>query len=147
MRQQARAESGPAARPAGRKARLKEFLLQVFTWWNGQTLGTRFYTWRKGEFIGEDEFGNRYYRERGGWRRWVVYDGEAEASRVPPGWRGWLTYTTDVAPSQEEYRPHAWEMPYQPNMTGTGAAYRPKGSILTPETREPVDSDYQAWTP
>ncbi|HET7716433.1 MAG TPA: NADH:ubiquinone oxidoreductase subunit NDUFA12, partial [Bauldia sp.] len=27
---------------------MKRFLLQFFTWWNGQTLGTRFFTWRKG---------------------------------------------------------------------------------------------------
>ena len=34
-------------------------LKQFFTWWNGQTLNLRFYTWRKGEFVGEDEYGNR----------------------------------------------------------------------------------------
>ena len=39
-----------------------DFLKQFFTWWNSQTLGLRLYTWRKGEFVGEDEFGNRYYR-------------------------------------------------------------------------------------
>ena len=45
---------------------MKTFLLQFFTWWNGQTLGTRFWTWRKGEFVGSDEAGNRYYREKNG---------------------------------------------------------------------------------
>ncbi|MHA7884845.1 MAG: NADH:ubiquinone oxidoreductase subunit NDUFA12, partial [Nitratireductor rhodophyticola] len=40
---------------------MKKFLLQFFTWWNGQTLGTRFHTWRKGTRVGEDEFGNTYY--------------------------------------------------------------------------------------
>ena len=25
------------------------FFKQFFTWWNGQTLNTRYYTWRKGE--------------------------------------------------------------------------------------------------
>ena len=28
------------------EAPMKTFLLQFFTWWNGQTLGTRFHTWR-----------------------------------------------------------------------------------------------------
>ena len=45
-----------------------------------------------GEFVGEDEFGNRYYRTRGGKidptlgfeRRWVIYNGYTEASCVPP---------------------------------------------------------------
>lgn len=41
---------------------MKKFITQVFTWWNGQTLGTRFHTWRKGERVGEDEFGNIYYQ-------------------------------------------------------------------------------------
>jgi len=45
---------------------MKQTLLQIFTWWNGQTIGTRFHTWRKGERVGEDEFGNVYYRTRGG---------------------------------------------------------------------------------
>ena len=55
------------------------------------SIGTRLLTWWKGEFVGTDEFGNRYYTERGkqyrSWRRrrWVVYDGEVEASRVPAG--------------------------------------------------------------
>jgi NADH:ubiquinone oxidoreductase subunit len=133
------------------KSGIKDFLLQVFTWWNGQTLGTRFYTWRKGELVGEDAFGNLYYRERGksvrDARRWVVYNGEAEATRVGPGWHGWLHFTTDVPPTEDGYRPREWEKPPRPNMTGTPAAYHPKGSILTPETRPPVDGDYQAWTP
>ncbi|MEP3672085.1 MAG: NADH:ubiquinone oxidoreductase subunit NDUFA12, partial [Hyphomicrobiales bacterium] len=41
---------------------MKNFLLQIFTWWRGQTLGTRFYTWRHGERVGEDDSGNVYYR-------------------------------------------------------------------------------------
>ena len=59
---------------------MKDFLLQIFTWWNGQTVGTRFQIWRKGELVGTDEGGNRYYRMRGGDRRWVIYNGPVEAS-------------------------------------------------------------------
>ena len=126
---------------------MKDLLLQIFTWWNGQTMGTRFWTWRKGEFVGEDENGNCYYRERGGDRRWVIYNGDAEASRIPPGWHGWMHYRTDVAPSEEEYAAHEWEKPHEPNHTGTPGAYRPPGSILTPERRPEVTGDYEPWTP
>ena len=60
---------------------MKSFLLKLFTWWNGQTFGTQFWTWKYGEAVGDDEFGNRYYRTRGGKidptlgfeRRWVIY--------------------------------------------------------------------------
>ncbi|MGO4841289.1 NADH:ubiquinone oxidoreductase subunit NDUFA12, partial [Rhizobiaceae sp. 2RAB30] len=27
---------------------MKKFLLQFFTWWNSETLNTRFHTWRHG---------------------------------------------------------------------------------------------------
>ena len=39
-----------------------KWLVQFFTWWNEQTLGTRLHTWRHGERVGEDQFGNVYYR-------------------------------------------------------------------------------------
>jgi NADH:ubiquinone oxidoreductase subunit len=126
---------------------MKLLLLQFFTWWNGATWGTRFHTWRKGEFVGDDVYGNRYYRERGGSRRWVIYSGEAEASHIPPGWYGWMHGRTDVPPPQERYEPFPWQKPHQPNLTGTVGAYRPKGSILTPERRPEVTGDYEPWRP
>lgn len=87
----------------------KQFLTELFTWWNGQTMGTRFHTWRNGELVGQDEFGNTYYRSKGRAvdpalgteRRWVVYNGIAEPSRTPPEWRGWLCHTYEKAPSEE----------------------------------------------
>ena len=30
------------------------FVNRIFTWWNGQTLGTQLWTWRKGQKVGED---------------------------------------------------------------------------------------------
>lgn len=124
-----------------------KFLLEFFTWWNGQTLGTRFFTWRKGERVGEDGFGNVYYRERQGRRRWVIYNGLADASRVPPDWHGWLHYTVDTPPTEENYTPREWQKPHRPNMTGTPQAYRPAGSILTPASRPDATGDYEAWRP
>lgn len=126
---------------------MKAFLLQIFTWWNGQTMGTRFYTWRKGELIGEDEAGNRYYRERNGARRWVIYNGVADASKIPPGWHGWIHYRTDVPPTDESYHPKDWQKPHLENLTGTAGAYFPPGSLVTPEKRPEVTGDYEAWTP
>ena len=32
-------------------------------------------------------------------RRWVIYNGYAEASKVPPDWHGWLHYTFDEPPT------------------------------------------------
>ncbi len=72
------------------------------------TIGTRLFTWLHGEEVGRDAEGNRYYRHKKGGtimsaslqkeRRWVIYAGEDEASRVPPGWNSWLHHTTDKVP-------------------------------------------------
>jgi len=131
---------------------LKTNLLQIFTWWNGQTMGTRFFTWRRGSLVGEDEFGNRYYRYAQPSfplkeRRWVVYNGEAEPTRIPPAWYGWIHHRTDLLPSQEAYEPREWMKPHQPNLTGTPGAYRPKGSLASPENRPRSYGDYEPWTP
>lgn len=130
-------------------------LKQIFTWWNGQTIGTRWHTYRKGERVGTDEFGNIYYRTRGGVkdkalgfeRRWVIYNGETEASMVPPGWHGWLHHRVDTPPSKEEYAPREWQKPHTGNLTGTAGAYRPPGSTLATGKRPAATGDYKPWTP
>jgi NADH:ubiquinone oxidoreductase subunit len=129
------------------------FLKQLFTWWNGQTLNTRFYTWRKGEYVGSDEFGNKYYRAKSAIpdsireRRWVVYNGYSEASAIPPGWHGWMHHRTDQPPGKDAAHPYAWQKAHIPNQTGTPNAYRPSGSILTGSRPAPSAPDYTAWRP
>ena len=133
----------------------KQFLIRFFTWWNGETFGTQLWTARFGELVGEDEYGNRYYRTRGGKidqglgfdRRWVVYNGYAEASMVPPSWHGWLHHTVDVPPTQEQTKTYRWEKPHRPNLTGTPAAHRPSGSTLAQGRRPKATGDYKAWNP
>ena len=125
---------------------MKNFFLQFFTWWNGQTLGTRFFTWRKGERVGEDSAGNIYYKSAKG-KRWVIYNGVAEASAIEPGWHGWMHYRTDTPPSEEDYQAKEWELPHQANLTGTAGAYHPKGSMASRAKRPRVTGDYDAWAP
>jgi NADH:ubiquinone oxidoreductase subunit len=130
---------------------MKKFFLQFFTWWNGQTLGTRLHTWRYGTKVGSDEFGNTYYTggndSEGRTRRWVIYNGYSEATTIPSGWHGWMHYRTDVAPSDQDYKPREWQKPHEQNLTGTAAAYRPEGSIANTGVRPKVTGDYDAWTP
>jgi len=66
---------------------------------------------------------------------------------TPPGWNGWLHHTVDTPPTEEDYRPREWEQPHQPNLTGTPWAYRPSGSTLRNEPRQPTGGDYEAWSP
>lgn len=114
-------------------------------------IGTRLMTWISGRYVGTDEFGNRYYRRRGrsGYtreRRWVMYKGEVEASRVPPEWHAWLHHVSDAAPV-EPGRRFAWQRPHQRNLTGTAEAYRPAGSLLKGGKRAKASADYEPWTP
>ena len=103
-------------------------VLRAVTWWNSQTLNTQFYTWRKGEKVGEDDQGNAYYQSKAG-KRWVIFNGECEASRVSPDWHGWLHRTWDEPPSDKPLEHKSWEKPHQENLTGTALAYAPAGSL------------------
>ena len=122
-----------------------DFLKRAVTWWNGQTLGTQLLTWRKGVKVGEDDAGNTFYETRDGARRWVIFNGEAEASRVSPDWHGWLHHTFKDAPTDAPLARKDWEKPHLPNLTGTAQAHVPEGSL---RRAEPVArSDYEAWSP
>lgn len=126
---------------------------EIFSWWGGNTWGTRLFTWRKGKLVGEDSLGNRYYVQRKGIgplgvpARWVIYKSMSEASQVPAEWHGWLHHTVDSLPADETYVAKPWQKPHQMNMTGTGLAYRPQGSILRAGARAPSTSDYRPWRP
>jgi len=119
------------------------------------TLGTRLYTWLRGDLVGSDDSGNRYYRDRTGAsradglreKRWVVYNGEVEASRVPAEWHGWLHHAADAPPPPGGSPRKPWQKPHQPNLTGTADAYRPPGHDYRGGRRAPATGDYEPWTP
>lgn len=121
------------------------FLLRLLTWWNDQTLGTQLYTSRHGRKVGEDAQGNVFYESRDGKRRWVIYNGETEASRIAPEWHGWLHHTWTEPPTTAPLPRKGWEQPHQPNLTGTPAAWVPSGSLR--RTEPAPRRDYDAWQP
>lgn len=116
------------------------------------TIGTRLFTWLKGEHVGTDDFGHRYYQEKRlpkdrRRKRWVIYRGEDEASAVPPDWHAWLHYMIDELP-QETINPiHSWQKPHAPNLTGTSQVYRPPGHTLQGGKRPQATGDYDPWIP
>ena len=134
---------------------MKEFLRGIFTWWNGGTFGVKFHVGRRGVEVGRDEFGNRYYEAKdardsydvGRKRRWVIYQGYADASKVPPDWHGWLHYTFDEPPTAQPLLRRGWEKDHLPNLTGTIYARRPKGAISRGGDRQRATGDYEAWSP
>ncbi len=116
------------------------------------SLGTKLFTWRFGALVGEDQFGNRYYRDRRSagarfGKRWVMYKGSPEASKVPPEWHGWLHFITDDAPTGTPAPVPSWRKEHLPNLTGTEAAYRPPGHTLSSGNRAASSADYEPWRP
>jgi len=123
------------------------------------TIGTRIYTWLRGELVGTDAAGNRYYRDKvfrpvahGGGResrerRWVIYAGAPDASKVPPEWHGWLHHTMDAPPKPGAGLKYPWQQAHQPNLSGSAGAYRPPGSVLRGGARERTTGDYEPWNP
>jgi NADH:ubiquinone oxidoreductase subunit len=115
------------------------------------TFGTWLFTKMRGEFVGSDAEGNRYYQDKktiAGLRRkrWVIYNGEAEASRVPPDWHGWLHHTTDTLPPKGGMPRKSWQKDHLRNQSGTDHAYRPPGSTLVSGDNKPKPP-YEAWRP
>lgn len=119
------------------------FILQLLTWWNGQSIGTQLFTWRKGKLVGEDAQGNKYYTYKD--RRWVIYNGPIEASRISPDWHGWLHHTYDNMPEDNPLPHKSWEKSHLANQTGTDAAYHPAGSLMRSQPKK--RNDYEAWQP
>jgi NADH:ubiquinone oxidoreductase subunit len=117
------------------------------------TLTTRLYTLLNGQLVGTDKFGNRYFRGKhtkkdGHEKRWVMFRGIAEPSKVPPEWHGWLHHTHDNPPLEHApTKRYGWEKQHQPNLTGTKGAYVPPGHLLKGSKRAPATADYEAWEP
>ncbi len=120
---------------------------KIFTWWDGATIGTLLFSARAGRKVGEDALGNRYFESRDGSRRWVLYNGSNDASRVPPEWHGWLHHSHDGLPDETLPPARAWQLAPEPNLTGTPDAYRPAGALDGGGRRAMASGDYHAWSP
>ena len=111
---------------------------EIFTWWNRQTLGTRIQTILFGKYVGKDEFGNKYYKSKSG-KRWVVYKGEIDASKIPTEWYSWMHYTSNTIENVHEFKKYNWQKPHLYNQTGTKNRYHPK------ENKDATKKKYTSW--
>ena len=117
------------------------FLKSIFTWWSSQTVGTFLFTTFFGSLVGKDEFGNKYYKNKNDSKRWVIYNGEVESSRIPPEWHLWIHKTSNSTPDKINFVNHSWIKNHHENYTGSDMAYSPlKKSKIKEET-------YKKWYP
>jgi NADH:ubiquinone oxidoreductase subunit len=112
------------------------FWSKVFTWWNGATVGTALWTRMHGD---EDKTNPA--------RRWVIYDGANDGSRVPPDWQLWLRGTIADLPAKGLPPVRRFQQKPTPNMTGTMAAFRPDGALGSGKVRPAATGDYEPWIP
>lgn len=127
-------------------------LRDIFTWWFGATIGARNQIHRSARLVGHDESGNAYYESidkrydyDGHNRRFVIYKGYADASKVSPDWHGWLHHTFAEPPTREPLARKSWEKDHRPNLTGTIWAWRPKGALSRGGKRAAASGDYEPW--
>ena len=98
---------------------------EIFTWWNRQTFGTRLQIFFNGKLIGQDKNGNKYYESKSG-RRWVIYSGEVEASKIPNEWYSWMHNINNKIENEHDLKRYDWQKEHLPNQTGSSSSYHPK---------------------
>ena len=118
------------------------FLKQIFTWWHKQTIGTFFYTLIAGKFVGKDQFGNKYYSDSKGKKRWVIYSDRVESSKIPPNWHTWIHFIKKDKPNLNA-KVFSWQKQYEENLTGTKRAHKPDGSLLKDSKKNM--KKYETW--
>lgn len=91
--------------------------------------------------VGDDEFANQYYIRNN--KRFVVYKGLCEPSKVPMHWHRWLHYSCDEIPNSESFaNKYSWQKTHLPNLTGTKSAH----SLYKTNTKK-TNSSYESWQP
>ena len=115
------------------------FFKQLFTWWNQQTLGTRIYTLLNGNLVGEDEFGNKYYESRKKKKRWIIYKGEIDASKISNEWFSWIHFTKNKMEINKNVKKYSWQKPHSSNKTGTSESYHPN------KNNDEIKKKYSTW--
>jgi NADH:ubiquinone oxidoreductase subunit len=96
---------------------------QIFTWWHKETFGTFLKTLFFGKFVGEDSYGNKYYKSKKD-QRWVVYKDNIEASKITSEWFLWIHHTINEIPNKQKKK-YLWQKNHLENQTGSSNAYMP----------------------
>ena len=111
---------------------------KIFIWWNQETLGTKLKTIFYGKLAGKDTSGNKYYESKSG-KRWVIYNDEIDASKIPTEWYSWMHFTNNRIENNHELNKYDWQKPHQSNQTGTENAYH------TNKNNDPIKKKYTIW--
>ena len=110
----------------------------IFTWWNKQTFGTFLKTLFFGKYVGIDSYGNKYYQSKNG-KRWIIYNDEIDASKIPNEWYSWMHYMNNKIENDHNLKKYEWQKEHLPNQTGSENSYHPK------KYNNAVKKKYKSW--
>jgi NADH:ubiquinone oxidoreductase subunit len=112
----------------------------IFTWWNNQTLGTFLKTLFSGIYVGKDELGNKYYKNKKN-ERWIIYSGKIEATKITSDWYLWMHHTIDKIPDDKDKKKEfLWQKNHEENKTGTKFSYKP-----IKIKKDEIKKKYETW--
>jgi len=114
------------------------FFKKIFIWWNQETIGTKIETIIFGKFVGKDSLGNKYYKNKSG-KRWVIYKGEIDATKIPIEWYSWIHFTKNKIENSHDLKKYDWQKPHQSNQTGSNNSYHPK------KNNNETKKKYKSW--
>ncbi len=115
------------------------FIKEILTWWNRQTFGTRLQTIFFGKFVGKDDYGNKYYENKKKNKRWVIYNDQIEATKIPIEWYSWMHSIKNKIENNHELIKYEWQKKHLPNPTGTDKAYNPQ------KNKNATKKKYKSW--
>ena len=110
------------------------------------------YTFFKGDFVGKDQDGNKFHKSNISYgvkkeKRWVIYKGDNDPTKIDPNWHAWLHHTTNDIPSKKTRKKFNWQKKITPNYTGTSKAYLQPGHMLNKEKKNKIIKNYESWKP
>ena len=113
-------------------------LKQIFTWWSRITIGTFLKTLFFGKYVGKDEYGNKYYKNKKD-ERWVIYANDIEATKITSDWFLWMHHTINEIPS-ESLKKYDWQKKHNHNLSGSKDAYKPNKI-----SNKKIFKSYETW--
>ena len=97
---------------------MEKHLKKIFIWWNQDTIGTKIKTFFSGKLVGVDSSGNKDDESKNK-KRWVIYNDEIDASKIPIEWYSWIHFTKNKIENKHDLEKYNWQKPHQSNQTGT----------------------------
>ncbi len=90
--------------------------------------------------VGEDEYGNSFFELKrkdylGRKKRYCLYNGVVEASKISPEWHPFMHYQIDVDEVKKTFKQYKWQKPATPITTLSKDKYLPKNHILNAQKK------------